>query len=116
MRVFTLTDPVVRSIRSAPGGRPHAPRAEGDDLADRAQIRAALTAWRAAEDRLGDAADGETYALVREVARLREEFQRLSSELVVEQTSHDAMRAFRFMAPSARLRWPHRAVRSDDER
>jgi hypothetical protein len=85
-------------------------------LADREQIRATLAAWRAAEERLAEAVDGETDALAREVARLQDEFQRLSSELVVEQTSHDAMRALRFMTPSARLRWPHSALRSDDER
>ncbi len=85
-------------------------------MADREQIRATLAAWRAAEDRLAEAVNGETGPLAREVARLQEEFQRLSSELVIEQTSHDAMRALRFVTRSARLRWPRDAVRSDDER
>jgi hypothetical protein len=85
-------------------------------LPDREQIRAALAAWRAAEDRLAEAVDGQTDALAREVVRLQEEFQRLSSELVVERTSHDAMRALRFITPSVRLHWPRDAVRSDDER
>lgn len=85
-------------------------------MADREQIRAALAAWRAAEERLAEAVDGEADALTREVADHQAEFQRLSSELVVEQTTDDAMRAVRWWSRSARLSWPRDGFRSDDER
>jgi class 3 adenylate cyclase len=46
----------------------------------RADIEAALTAWREAERRLGEGPDGDREALEHEVERHRGEFQRLSAE------------------------------------
>lgn len=53
-------------------------------ISRRQAIEAALAAWRDAERRLDLAVDGETKTLTREVARHRDEFQRLSAEHMVE--------------------------------
>jgi hypothetical protein len=53
-------------------------------MARREAIEAALAAWRAAERRLAEAIDGEADTLRDEVARHRDEFQRLSAQHMVE--------------------------------
>ena len=53
-------------------------------MARRAAIEAALAAWRAAERRLAAATDGDADQLRDEVARHRDEFQRLSADHMVE--------------------------------
>lgn len=53
-------------------------------MARREAIESALAAWRDAERRLAQATDGEADHLAREVARHRDEFQRLSAQHMVE--------------------------------
>ena len=53
---------------------------EGPTLAGREAIEAALAAWRDAERRLVQAVDGDADALRLELARHRDEFQRLTAD------------------------------------
>ena len=53
-------------------------------MAHREAIEAALASWRDADRRHAKAVDGEAAALSHEVARHRDEFQRLSAEHMVE--------------------------------
>ena len=53
-------------------------------MAHREAIEAALASWRDAERRHAQAVDGEAAKLSHEVARYRDEFQRLSAEQMVE--------------------------------
>ncbi|HUP55791.1 MAG TPA: hypothetical protein VM408_09815 [Methylomirabilota bacterium] len=50
----------------------------------RQTVEAALRAWRDAERRLESAVDGDTEALTREVAQLRDAYQQLSAESMNE--------------------------------
>ena len=53
-------------------------------MARRQDIEAALDKWRDAERRLAKAVDGEAAELAREVVSHRDEFQRLSTEHMVQ--------------------------------
>ena len=53
-------------------------------MARREEIEAALAAWRAAERRLAAAKDGQVDQLRDDVARHRDDFQRLSADHMVE--------------------------------
>jgi hypothetical protein len=64
--------------------RPEAFEGRRPILSRREAIEAALAAWRDAERRLANAADGDRAAIEQEVGRHRSDFQQLSADHMVE--------------------------------